>query len=218
MLDHGLYASPGHLVRRLQQVSVSLFAQRMEAAGVDLTSVQYAALKAIQSHPMIDQATLAGAIAYDRTTIGGVIDRLESKGLVRRELSPSDRRVRQLVLEAAGERLIGHLQTYVQDVQVALLAPLSEDERQSFMRLLQKLTRENNEHSRAPLRPVSRRDAPAPGRGTKGRGRSSAGSGTPVEAIPSATLAPGLVEGAVPLIEKQQARGRGPARQHVKRA
>lgn len=168
LLDSGLYGLPGHLVRRLHQVSVSLFAQRMEAAETDLTPVQYAALKAIQSHPGIDQATLAGAIAYDRTTIGGVVDRLEGKGLVRREFSPVDRRVRQLALEPAGEALIERLRPFIQEVQVALLAPLTDAERETFMRLLQKLTKANNEHSRAPLRPIARRQPPAaPGPATK---------------------------------------------------
>ncbi len=206
MLDIGLYTLPAHLIRRLHQVSVSLFAQRMEAAGVDLTPVQYAALKAVQSHPMIDQATLAGAIAYDRTTIGGVIDRLEMKGLIRRELSSNDRRVRQLVLSPAGEDIIAHLKGFIADVQVALLAPLKETEREIFVRLLQKLTWENNEHSRAPLRPVAEPSdvRPASRAAEAGRARPD--------------LAPGLVEGSVPGIEKHRRRAGRPARQNVKGA
>ena len=83
--DEGLseiYASPGHVIRRLQQVAVSLFRDAVQAEGLDITPVQYAALRAIDAHPGLDQATLAGAIAYDRATIGGVIERLEIKGLV----------------------------------------------------------------------------------------------------------------------------------------
>ena len=38
------------------------------------------------ANPGIDQARLATAIAFDRATTGGVIDRLEAKGLVRREI------------------------------------------------------------------------------------------------------------------------------------
>jgi len=217
MLDTGLYGLPGHLVRRLNQVSMSLFAQRMEAAGVDLTPVQFAALKAVQSHPMIDQATLAGAIAYDRTTIGGVIDRLEMKGLIRRELSSNDRRVRQLVLEPAGEDIIAHLQSYIEDVQVALVAPLTETERQIFMRLLQKLTRENNEHSRAPLRPVPAETAPPRKNSELPDGRSASLAGAAGRRL-ARTLAPGLVEGAVPGIEKHRGGARRPGRQNVKGA
>lgn len=152
-----LYKMPGHLIRRLQQVAVSLFVQSMEEVGTDLTPVQYAALKAVQNYPSIDQATLAGVIAYDRTTIGGVVDRLESKGLVRRQLSSSDRRVRQLVLERAGHALLTKIEPKVAQVQEKMLAPLGTEEQLIFVMLLKKLTKGNNEQSRAPLRPITGR-------------------------------------------------------------
>jgi len=204
MLDHDLYVLPGHLVRRLNQVSGSLFAQQMEAAEVDLTSVQYAALRTIQGHPMIDQATLAGAIAYDRTTIGGVVDRLEAKNLIRRKLSRSDRRVRLLAIEPAGSALLIYLEKYVHAVQLALLAPLTKDERNVFLRLLQKLAAENNEHSRAPLRRIGPSVAPQSQGVTKR---------TDVRA-----LSPSGIEDTVPIIEKNWGRRRRTARQDMEGA
>ena len=57
----------------------------MAEAGFDLTPVQFAALAVIAEHPRIDQATLAGLIAYDRVTIGGVVDRLSQKGYILRD-------------------------------------------------------------------------------------------------------------------------------------
>ncbi|HZD92122.1 MAG TPA: MarR family transcriptional regulator, partial [Pseudolabrys sp.] len=81
---------PGHLARRFQQIAVAVFHAEMEKAGFDLTPVQYAALGAVATRPGIDQATLAGLIAYDRTTIGGVVDRLVQKGLLVREASNRD--------------------------------------------------------------------------------------------------------------------------------
>lgn len=152
-----LSTMPGHLIRRLQQVAVALFMQAMDATGADLTPVQYAALKAVQTYPSIDQATLAGVIAYDRTTIGGVVDRLESKGLIRRQLSSSDRRVRQLVIERAGAMLIRRLEPKVAEIQDKILSPLGAEERLIFVMLLKKLAQANNEQSRAPLRPMSGR-------------------------------------------------------------
>ena len=62
----------GHLARRFQQIAVAVFLAEVEGAGFDLTPVQYAALAAIKINPGIDQVTLAGLIAYDRTTITGV--------------------------------------------------------------------------------------------------------------------------------------------------
>ncbi len=149
-----LYGYPGLLIRRLQQVAVSLFHEAVEEHGVDITPVQYSALRAIEARPNIDQATLAGAIAYDRATIGGVVDRLESKGLVRRKLSAEDKRVRLLVIEPAGVRLLAKLNPVVRDLQDRILDPLDKCERADFLRLLTKLTDASNERSRAPLRPL----------------------------------------------------------------
>ena len=153
--DLAIYRMPGHLIRRLQQVAVSLFLE--ETAEFDITPVQYAALKAIQTYPGLDQATLAGVIAYDRTTIGGVVDRLEDKGLVRRTLSETDRRVRRLMIEPKGESLLESLDPAVERVQQRMLSPLGREERMIFMLLLAKLTDANNERSRAPLRPIPTR-------------------------------------------------------------
>jgi len=82
-----IYNMAGHLIRRLNQISASVFQERVLACGHDMTSVQFAALNAISSNEGIDQATLAGLIAYDRPTIGGVVDRLEKKGLVTKVVS-----------------------------------------------------------------------------------------------------------------------------------
>ncbi len=97
---------PGHLARRFQQIAVAVFLAEVEAAGFDLTPVQYAALAAIAANPSIDQITLAGLIAYDRTTITGVIDRLAQKGLVVRQASARDRRSRELLITDEGRRTL----------------------------------------------------------------------------------------------------------------
>lgn len=148
----GIYEMPGHLIRRMNQVSVSLFHEECSKAGHDLTPVQYAALKAVQKYPGIDQATLAGVIAYDRTTIGGVVLRLEEKGFVRRDPSPEDRRLRRLTLEAAGLRVIEELDPLVWRTQDLMLAGLDPEEKATFLRLLAKAAEAGNDMSRAPLK------------------------------------------------------------------
>jgi DNA-binding MarR family transcriptional regulator len=113
----------------------------------------------VSQHPGIDQASLAGVIAHDRTTIVGVLDRLERKGLLKRTLAPEDRRVRRLVIEPAGEALLQRILPAVVATQVKILEPLNERERATFTRLLAKLVDGNNARSRAPMRPVSQRRA-----------------------------------------------------------
>jgi DNA-binding MarR family transcriptional regulator len=153
--DFVLHGLPGHLIRRLQQAAVSLFMAQMEAGGFDLTPVQFGALTGIKTYPNLDQAALAGLIAYDRATIGGVIDRLESKGLIRRAPSLHDRRVRQLHIEPAGEQLLRQVAPTIENVQEQILKPLNQEEKLIFMLLLSKLVRANNDRARVPMRPIT---------------------------------------------------------------
>ena len=147
-----IYEMPGHLVRRLNQASVSVFMDETGKKGFDLTPVQYAALSAIEAKPGLDQATLASRIAYDRVTIGGVVDRLVQKELVRRETNPSDRRARNLFVTEKGRQALVEIRPIVNDVQTILLEGLDADERKEFVRLLQKACEAVNDRSRAPLR------------------------------------------------------------------
>lgn len=125
----------GHLIRRLHQLSTQVFVQRTQAAGFDLTPVQFAALDAIGHHPGTDQATVAELIAYDRATIGGVIERLEQKGWVDRVVSERDRRARVLSLTAEGERILQALVPVVRNLQDEILASLGEADRNRFLKL-----------------------------------------------------------------------------------
>jgi len=143
---------PGHLARRFQQIAVAVFLAEIEEAGYDLTPVQYAALAAINASPGIDQVTLAGSIAYDRTTITGVIDRLVQKGLVARHESSRDRRARELKITDAGRRTLRGITPAVEAAQRILLRGLNDKEAKELMRLLRKTIAAGNELSRAPLR------------------------------------------------------------------
>jgi len=142
---------PGHLIRRLQQAAVAVFHTKVGALGFDLTPVQYAALARIKSDPGVDQATLAGLIAYDRATITGVIDRLVRKGLVVRKVSVQDRRARELTLTSEGVKTLRRMTPAVESAQKAMLKGLTAREAKEFTRLLRKATIAANDLSRAPL-------------------------------------------------------------------
>jgi DNA-binding MarR family transcriptional regulator len=148
LTDFALDALPGHYIRRLQQIAVAIFLE--ETAEFCITPVQFAALQAVQQQPGLDQRSLARSIGYDTSTIGGVVDRLEKRGLLLRQASPSDRRVRQLVMTPEGERVLTLIIPPMQRAQHRILAPLPESERAEFMRMLLVLVQGNNELARAP--------------------------------------------------------------------
>lgn len=127
---------PGHCIRRLQQIAVAIFMQETAESGV--TPVQYAVLHTLAEHPGIDQRSLARSVSFDTSTIGGVIDRLEARGLLTRSNSPQDRRVRLLQLTADGDALLAQLTPPMQRTQERILESFSAAERKDFMRLMQK--------------------------------------------------------------------------------
>ena len=141
---------PGHLARRFQQIAVAIFHAEVEEAGYDLTPVQYAALTTVAVQPGIDQATLAGLIAYDRTTITGVVDRLVQKGLLVRKASRTDRRAHALQITNEGRRTLDGIEPAVEAAQRIMLGGLSKAEAATLMRLLRKAIAAGNELSRAP--------------------------------------------------------------------
>jgi DNA-binding MarR family transcriptional regulator len=145
-----VYAAPGYLFRRMQQIAVSIFIEECKAH--DLTPVQYAALIAIHTHPGIDATRLSAVIAFDRSTLGNVIERLETKALVERRPSREDKRTKLLYLTRTGAALLREIMPSVDRAQARMLQPLKASDRKTLMTLLTQLVDLNNEASRVPLR------------------------------------------------------------------
>ena len=127
---------PGHLIRRVHQVSTAYFA---EECGGDLTAVQYAALVAIGAHPGIDATRLSEIIYFDRSTIGDVLDRMVGKDWIRRASTPTDRRIKLLEITPVGRGVLQQVEPAIGRVQTRLLAPLSSAEAKTLTRLLSKM-------------------------------------------------------------------------------
>ena len=85
------------------------FAQRANlpplAAELRLSPAQCHVLHLIEPERPIPMGRLAETLACDASNVTGLVDRLESRGLVRRQASAGDRRVKVLVLTPTGTRL-----------------------------------------------------------------------------------------------------------------
>ncbi len=145
-----VYTAPGYLFRRMQQIAVALFVE--ECRAFDLTPVQYAALVAIHTHPGIDATRLSAVIAFDLSTLGNVIERLEAKKLIERKPSGGDKRVKLLYLTKAGATVLRDIKPSVDRAQARMLQPLKAADRKTLLALLTQLVDLNNESSRVPLR------------------------------------------------------------------
>jgi len=150
--DHGLfidvYDEPGHLIRRAQQIAVSMFHSTMRNG---VTPIQYCVLRVLQDHPGIDQVTLARLCALDTSTAADLAVRLEERGLVRRMMPMKSKRHRLLQLTPEGAALVKQLVPRAYVLSGRLLRALNKKEQKILLRLLKKFVHLNNQESRAPL-------------------------------------------------------------------
>jgi MarR family transcriptional regulator, temperature-dependent positive regulator of motility len=143
-----VYDEPGHLIRRAQQIAVSMFHSTM---GHGVTPVQYCVLRVLQEHPGIDQVTLARFCALDTSTAADLAVRLEERGLVRRMMPMKSKRFRLLHLTPEGFALLKKLVPCGELLARRLLKALNKEEQKVFLQLLKKFVHLNNDESRAPL-------------------------------------------------------------------
>ncbi|MFC5909519.1 MarR family winged helix-turn-helix transcriptional regulator [Streptacidiphilus monticola] len=104
------------------------------AARHGLTSVQAKVLGAIVREP-VPMRGLADMLVCDASNVTGIIDRLESRGLVRRETSPQDRRVKVVVATDEGREALLAVREDMEAAQRALDL-LSPEERTSLYGML----------------------------------------------------------------------------------
>lgn len=147
-----LYARPAHLIRRAHQISWAIFLD--ECAEFALTPVQYAALVAISAYPDTDATRVSNMIAFDRSTIGSVLDRLEKRGLIERRASETDRRQRLISLTDQGSKLLTDCKEAVDRVQNRIVGVLSRSEREIFLKLMARIVHLHNDVTSAPIRPM----------------------------------------------------------------
>ena len=118
------------------------FAQRADlsplVAEFQLSSAQCHVLRSMEPGKPIPMRQLAETLACDASNVTGLVDRLESRGLVRRRASAEDRRVKVLDLTPTGSRL----RTLLLDRMTtppATLRRLSVRDQRALVRILTRL-------------------------------------------------------------------------------
>lgn len=67
------------------------------------------------------QTELAKVMDVGKVTLGGLIDRLEAAGLVKRQADPSDRRAKRVVMTPKGTKLLSDIQSIATKVNDQIL-------------------------------------------------------------------------------------------------
>ena len=136
-----LRSEPGYLFRRMQQIASAIFSE--ESAQFDLTCLQYSALTRIRERPGIDVTRLSEIMEFDRSTLGGVMERLELKGYVSRRATPEDKRIKLLEVTKQGRMLLDKIQPSVERAQRRILDGLSSEDQKTLLRFLTRLVELN---------------------------------------------------------------------------
>lgn len=127
--------SIGFLLAKAYQRAFAVFREELEE--FDLTPPQYAILAFLWQQDGLTQVELSEKSQVDRTTLGGLIDRLEKSGLVERHTHPHDRRAYQIKLTPQGRSLEIQLKECSKKALAKLTSGLSNKDIAELGRILE---------------------------------------------------------------------------------
>jgi len=127
----------GFHLRLAQLRAFGAFASALGGDG--LSPLLLGTLILIDAHPGINQSELADRLSADRSTMVRLIDQLEARTWVRREVASHDRRSTVPLLTDSGRALLRRAKPRVMQSERELLGPLAPAERAELHRLLRKL-------------------------------------------------------------------------------
>ena len=145
-------ANPGFLIRRLNQLAVSIFMNGLADFGI--TPIQYTILRHIADNPDLDQVKIATLAGLDTSTTTDVLTRLHERGLIVRNRGSRDQRQRLARLTEMGAELLEKARPLVEKVQGQFLAPLNKRQQATFLDAVCLLIEGHESGSHAPFRKV----------------------------------------------------------------
>lgn len=127
----------GYNARRAALSVIGLFLQRMAVYG--LRPVDFSVLSLITHNPGITSRQLCNALNILPPNLVGMVNALESRGLIQRSPHPRDRRALGLHLTADGEALMREAEVTASELEVEATGRLTAGERATLIRLLRKV-------------------------------------------------------------------------------
>ena len=130
--------STSHLLHRVQQLASDRFAFLVGDNGVTLR--QFVVMTAIAETPDVSQVDLVRRTGVDRSTLADMLTRLERRGWIARKTSDTDARANAVRLTDAGFETLTAARQHAKAADAAILDPLPNPNRKSFLNLLTKLS------------------------------------------------------------------------------
>jgi len=125
------------LLSQLGALAATRFGERMAALG--LTAAEAGVLRLLGREEGLSQRALAARLGAAPSRVVLLVDALEAKGLVRRAVSPADRRAHELHLTTAGRDVLAEIRTLATAHESEMVEPLEEDDRPQLAQLLRRL-------------------------------------------------------------------------------
>jgi DNA-binding MarR family transcriptional regulator len=108
-------------------------------ASADVSPRTFGLLAWLEGEGPATQVAMSRRSGVDRTSMVGLVDRLESQGLVERRRDESDRRVNLVAVTVAGRSLVIRHQQQLREIERRVVEPLDEQERAMLMAMLRRI-------------------------------------------------------------------------------
>jgi len=124
----------GFLMHDVSRLRRKVFDEAMRPEGV--TRSQWWVMAHLSRHEGISQTDLADALDLGRSALGGLVDRLETLGLVRRDADANDRRAKLLYMTPRGQAMIDTMRAKSDRMSEAILQGLDARQRHELAEML----------------------------------------------------------------------------------
>lgn len=135
--DDPLELHLGYWMRLVSNQVSGAFARSL--SQYDVSTAEWVALNKIEQMRDLTSSSLSASMSMTRGAVSKILDKLESKALIKRSASPDDSRVQFLSLTRNGRRLLPVLAEVANGNDAQFFSPLDEDERTALRAVLQKL-------------------------------------------------------------------------------
>lgn len=132
-----LAESPSHLMHRVLQLALDIYADEAGADGP--TQRQFAVLEAVSVKSGLTQTDLVKATGIDRSTLADLVARMTTKGLLARERSSLDARAMAVSLSAEGKAMLEAARPRVEAADKRIMGLIPKAKRDGFLELLGEL-------------------------------------------------------------------------------
>ncbi|TYC61968.1 winged helix-turn-helix transcriptional regulator [Rhodobacterales bacterium] len=125
----------GYLLRKAYQRNAAIFGEQIP----DLTPPQFALMARLSDLKSVSQNKLGRTVGLDVATTKGIVDRLSARGFLQARKDPDDKRRQQISLTPEGLAFFRKNAPLGIAVSTETLAPLTQSERRSLLRILKKM-------------------------------------------------------------------------------